>query len=88
MQRTFGNLENWTKRVFEKFGWMILAIHDKNSDQVNQYLLCINSLIMKIDNKIKITEDIDRKNDLLLLKQQVEYLQIFANNTLTNVNNF
>lgn len=88
MQRTFNNLEHWTQKLFEKLGWMILATHDKNINQVTQYLLCINNLIIKIDEKIKITEERDRKNDLLILKQQAEYLQVFANNSLTNANNF
>ena len=88
MQRTFNNLEHWTQKLFEKLGWMILATHDNNIASVTQYLLCINNLIKKIDEKISVTGNRDTLDDLLILKQQAEYLQVFANNTLTNATNF
>lgn len=88
MQYTFCALEHWFKSMFEKLGWMILATHDQNIEKVNVYLKSVNHLIESIDEKIKITEEKDRINDLKILKQQTLHLQHFANNTLTNPNNF
>jgi len=88
MQRTFSDLEHWHKKMFEKLGWMILAIHEGNIEKVNIYLKSIKYLIKKIDDKIKITHDEDRINDLMILKQQTTNLQFFAYKSLNNPNNF
>ena len=88
MQHTFCSLEHWTKSMFEKLGWMILATQEQNIDKVTLYLKSINKLLESIESKIIITEQRDRLNDLQILKQQVIYLQHFANSTLTNQKNF
>ena len=88
MQHTFHSLHDWTKAMFEKLGWMVLATHDQNIDKVTHYLKSINKLIESIDNKIKITEEKDRIADLKILKEQAVYLQHFANVSLTNPKNF
>ncbi len=88
MQHTFHSLHSWTKAMFEKLGWMILATHDQNIDKVTNYLKSINKLIESIDEKIKITQEQDRITDLKILKEQTIYLQHFANVTLTNSKNF
>jgi wobble nucleotide-excising tRNase len=88
MQQTYHSLHDWTKSLFEKLGKMVLAIHDQNIDKVHSYLKNINFLIKALDNKIKITTEIDRINDLKILREQVIYLQYFANVTLSDTNNF
>lgn len=88
MQHTLHSLHTWTKVMFEKLGWMVLATHDQNIDKVTSYLKSINKLIESIDNKIKITQEQDNITDLKILKEQATYLQHFANVTLTNTKNF
>ena len=88
MEYTFNSLEHWTRSLFTKFGWIILATHDQNIDKVTLYLKSINRLIKCIDSKIIVTEEKDRINDLKILKQQAIHLQYFANTTLTNSYNF
>jgi hypothetical protein len=88
MQHTYHSLHDWTKSMFEKLGKMVLATHDHNVDKVNSYLKGINFLIKSLDNKIKSTTEVDRINDLKILREQVLYLQYFANITLTNKDNF
>lgn len=88
MQHTFHSLHEWTKAMFEKLGWMVLATHDQNIDKVTNYLKSINKLIESIDNKIKITHEQDNITDLKILKEQAVYLQYFANASLTNPKNF
>ncbi len=88
MQHTFCTLEHWFKSTFEKLGWMVLATHDQNIEKVNLYLKSINHLLDSIDEKIRITEDKDRLNDLKILKQKTIYLQHFANYSLSNPKNF
>ena len=34
MERTFHTLECWSKCLFEKLGWMILATHEQNLNKV------------------------------------------------------
>lgn len=88
MQHTFHSLHRWTKIMFEKLGWMVLATHDQNIEKVTNYLKSINKLIESIDNKIKITQEQDNITDLKILKEQAVYLQHFANASLTNPKNF
>jgi hypothetical protein len=88
MQRTFHTLEWWTKDLFEKLGWMILATHEQNLNKVTLYLESINSLLECIEEKIKITKDVDRINDLNIMLLNVEKLKLFASHSLTNRKNF
>lgn len=88
MQRTFSDLQHWTQKMFEKLGWMILSTHEQNIDKVTHYLNSIKHLMKKLDEKIQVTQEQDRINDLQILKQQVSYLQYFANASLTNKDNF
>ena len=88
MQHTFCALEHWTKSMFEKLGWMILATQEQNIDKVTVYLKSINHLLESIESKIKITEEKDRVTDLQILRQEVIYLQHFANSALSNPKNF
>lgn len=88
MQRTFSDLEHWHKKMFEKLGWMVLAIHEQNIEKVNMYLKSIKHLIKKIDDKIKITEEKDRVTDLMILNQQSANLLFFAYRSLNNSKNF
>jgi hypothetical protein len=60
--------------MFEKLGWMTLAARDGNKDSIRGYIAGIKHLIEKIKLKHKETKDIDRKNDLKELLDDVVYL--------------
>jgi hypothetical protein len=64
----------WFKGMFEKLGWMILAKKNGMMDKVLEYQNSIQRLHAAISKKIKGIHDKDTKTDLILMKENVEYL--------------
>lgn len=71
---TLHGLEEWTRHMFEKLGWMTLAARDKNKESVIGYLAGLDHLAYKILEKQKETVDVDRKKDLEELLENVRFL--------------
>jgi len=71
---TFHGLQEWYKAKFEKLGWMILAKRDGYMDKVMTYQNSLKRLQIAIDDKIKEMRDKDKKDDLMIMKENVETL--------------
>jgi len=82
---TFKGLHGWTKRSFQKLGWMILAIKYGDTVKVNAYLESLDNLKASLEDKItKVTEK-DRILDLNILLEQVNYLIDFAKTNIKSL---
>ncbi len=92
---TYECLQHWHKHKFEKLGWMVLALKEMQtnedpevkehmSNKINNYLQSLNALAKSIAEKITTVNDIDRKNDLMILQQNTQTLLKFAKATLVN----
>jgi hypothetical protein len=64
---TFHALHEWHKAMFEKLGWMILAKEHGYVEKIQAYKAAIQYLKSAIEKKMKVTREIDRKNDLKIL---------------------
>lgn len=73
---TFESLHEWTSRMFEKLGWMVLARDHPASIQC--YLKSLQYLQSQIHQKYKETQDHDRRVDLEELGKQVLSLRTFV----------
>lgn len=73
-QCTFHGLHDWSSRMFEKLGWMVLAARDGRREPVRGYLSGLRHLADKIRSKHKETVDPDRRRDLEELLDNVVYL--------------
>lgn len=71
---TFLGLHDWSSRMFEKLGWMILAKRNKNRDSIKCYLNGLKHLHNEILRKHKETVDADRRRDLEELSDNVACL--------------
>jgi hypothetical protein len=71
---TFDNLQNWYKKTFEQLGWMVLAIKYNYTDQIINYKK--NTLILRdcISNKYKKINDLDKKDELKTMLNNVDTL--------------
>jgi len=78
---TFHGLHEWTKAMFEKLGWMLLAKRDGHMDKALSYQNGVKRLRDALEEKIKKTREKDRKDDLTILKNNVETL-------IENIHNF
>jgi len=79
--RTCLGLYYWTKKMFEKFGWMILAHRDHHGSQLKLYVdgLCI--LMQHIDIKIKYLHDLHKKSHSSHeLEMKIHDMQILHDN--------
>ena len=71
---TFDGIEMWYKSKFEKLGWMLLAKRDGYTDKVMSYKNSLLRLRDAIDKKIRKIHDTDKKADLLIIKNNVDFL--------------
>ena len=74
-ESTFNGLSNWHKHMFEHLGWMVLAKSKKGmKDKISTYKKSLQRLKEALECKIKNEVDIDNKNDLLILWNDVNVL--------------
>lgn len=71
---TFHGLHDWSSRMFEKFGWMVLAKRNNDKESVRCYIKGLKRLHDEIQRKHKETIDPDRSRDLEELLSNVHYL--------------
>ena len=72
---TYKGLFKWTQKMYEKLGWMFLALKYNESVKVTAYIQGIEQLRQSIENKIMTVHEDDRRDDLEILRGQVVYLQ-------------
>jgi hypothetical protein len=61
---TFNELNRWSKKLFEKFGYMILAHSRGDTDKVREYVRCLKHLCVELEIKKNKTLCVDKKADL------------------------
>ena len=64
---TMRGINLWYDHMFEKLGWMVLAQNKGYTDKVISYKKSLQRLKQAIELKISQVQEIDRKNDLLIL---------------------
>lgn len=77
--RTSCELERWLDELFQKLGWMVLAIDENNKSKLNNYVSSIQRIKNLICEKIIIVNNHDSKNNLQLLYENVQVLENFVN---------
>ena len=73
-EATYHGLNEWYKAKFEKLGWMLLAQKYGMTDKVMSYQNSIKRLHVALDQKMRKMRDKDKKDDLILMKKNVEFL--------------
>lgn len=73
-----GALE-WSKALFEKLGWMLLANSHGNVMKIENYKMSIMNCINAIKNKISKVQEKDRQNDLTITLNNLIILQSSVN---------
>lgn len=76
---TFHGLHQWHQKMFEKLGWVILAKEYGHIEKVKCYIDSVNHLEQNIIQKISVTKDKDKIQDLEILLQNVKILQNHIN---------
>jgi hypothetical protein len=82
-ETTMVALNHWFNRMFEELGWMILAKHDKHMEyKVISYKKSLHRLKDSLECKIRKVEEIDRKNDLMIMSKHLHVLMSKVNKVL------
>ena len=76
---THHGLNCWARSLFEKFGWILLAYTKGFPSEIEHYIDNIKDIHIAIKDKIKNTVNQDSKNDLIILKNNIESLMFFSN---------
>jgi predicted ATP-binding protein involved in virulence len=71
---TMYGINHWYHEMFEKLGWMILAKSRGMTDKIQTYLNSLHRLHTAIEQKIEKVHDIDHKNDLKIMLENVTIL--------------
>ena len=77
---TFCGVSEWHKRMFEDYGWMILAKEKGYDFKIVTYKKSIDHLILTIRDLMSQYEDNDRRHDLSVLLMNAECLAVWAQN--------
>lgn len=73
---TMQGLNAWHKAMFEQLGWMVLAKEKYHlSDKITTYKNSVDRLKEAIECKMTQVHEIDRKNDLKILLDNVMILK-------------
>lgn len=75
---TYHGLEKWFCSLFEKLGWMILAVHNNNYVKAQSYVSSIQMLKEALKQKITETKEPDRIKDLQNLQYNLRILERFV----------
>jgi hypothetical protein len=73
-QATFHGYHSWSKAKFEKLGWMLLAKRDGHESKLKAYLDSLTNLCKDLKARIELTQEQDRKVDLMILLRNAEFL--------------
>ena len=71
---TYNGLHCWSKSLFEKLGYMVMAHYHGHNEDTKCYIKNIKSLEKAILEKHKNTVCEDKKNDLMVLHRNVMIL--------------
>ena len=72
---TYHGLHEWHKHIFEHLGWMVLAKEHGRNLKLKSYLDGVKRFESCLNKKIKQTRDLDRRDDLIQLLENVRVLQ-------------
>lgn len=72
---TYHGLHDWHKALFEKFGWMIMAIDHHHDLKLKSYKESLEHIQECLKDKIRVTKDEDRINDLKILLDNIKCLE-------------
>jgi len=74
VEATMAGLTQWYKSAFERLGWMVLAREHGMHDKVTCYKKEIQRLHASLCQKIDKVFDVDKREDLMIMKKNVECL--------------
>jgi len=89
---TFYGLNCWFENLFKKLGWMVLAYAQGNHDITDAYIINIKNLQKAVSDKLAVTKDEDKINDLKVMQSNIDILlehchKDFKQNLSNNNNN-
>lgn len=79
---TIHGLNEWSRAMFEKLGWMVLASNEGRTMTIRGYLDSLKYLIKCIGEKEKALQDVDNKTQMKELKESVRILYESASKIL------
>ena len=82
LQNTLCDYQKWTNMMFKKLGWVLLAKHDNHNYIAPSYLEGLNSLVRDLKDRVELTQEQDRKLDLMILHRKAVFLCDVAHKAL------
>jgi hypothetical protein len=78
-ETTYHGLDKWYRHLFEKLGWVMLAKEEGHTYRISPYKKSISHLKKSLQEKISITQDVDRKQDLEIILHKISILEKHVN---------
>ena len=64
-------INHWYTHLFEKLGWMILAKQNGMTDKTTMYKTSLARFKQAVERKLKKTRDHDRKEDIMIMHNNI-----------------
>ena len=80
---TYSGLQCWSKHMFEKLGWIVLAHNDGDTKHVENYIENLEYLLKHVQHKINSLKKMMGKKVDLYLIDKISDLKIMENNIMT-----
>ena len=77
-------LYKWYESVYEKVGWMVLAKNNGRKYKLNAFEEELKHLLEALKEKIEQVNDVDSKNDLIILQDNTIVLLKFFSKSFIN----
>jgi hypothetical protein len=82
LHNTLCDYQKWTNMMFKKLGWVLLAKHDNHNYIAPSYLEGLNTLVRDLKDRVELTQEQDRKLDLMILHRKAVFLCDIAHKAL------
>jgi len=76
---TFNDITQWYIQIFGQMGWMVLANAHGYKDKLNCYRTSISKFKMAVETKMSQIQDVDQKQDLMIMLNYMTVLQNHVN---------
>jgi hypothetical protein len=73
-ERTYIGLHHWYKHMVEKFGWVVIAMNNGDSEKVKHYSSRLEKLRDALAQKQGVLTEEDRKRDLHIMEKHINEL--------------
>ena len=84
IEATLPSMNQWYRAMFQNLGWIVLAKTQGNREKIVAYKSSLQRLSTAINQRLERVHDEDNRDDLLIMKKNIEILVKHVNKEFKN----